>query len=55
MEPISDEENKEIEKKYGERAKAPLHEYIKYESPEQFWDLIMQHKKENGWKFKDEK
>lgn len=55
MKPISDEENKEIEEKYGERAKAPLSEYIKYESPEQFYELIMKHKNEKGWKFKDEK
>ncbi|MGP1910664.1 hypothetical protein ACTSEZ_21235 [Metabacillus sp. JX24] len=54
MKPISDEENKEIEEKYAERAKTPLNEYIKYEGPEQLWDLIMKNKKEKGWKFKDE-
>ena len=55
MKPISNEENKEIEEKYGERAKTPFSEYIKYESPVQFYELIMKDKKEKGWKFKDEK
>lgn len=54
QEEISDEEHKEIEEKYGERAKAPQSEFIKYESPEQFLDLILKNKKEKGWKFKDE-
>lgn len=54
MKRISNKELKEISEKYGERAKAPQSEFIKYESPEQFLDLILKNKKEKGWKFKDE-
>ncbi|MGH0775278.1 hypothetical protein ACQVSN_27000 [Bacillus mobilis] len=55
QEEISDEEHKEIEEKYGERAKDPQSAFIKYESPQQLYDLIMKDKKEKGWKFKGEK
>lgn len=55
MKRITDEEQKEIKEKYGERAKASQSEFIKYESHEQLYDLIMKHKKEQGWKFKNEK
>ncbi|MEK4646355.1 hypothetical protein [Bacillus sp. PK30] len=54
MKRITNEENKEIEEKYGERAKAPQSEFIKYESPQQLYDLLMKDKKEKGWKFKNE-
>lgn len=54
MKQITDQEHKEIEEEYGERAKAPQSEFIKYESPEQLFDLIMKNKKEKGWKFKNE-
>ncbi|MBJ7998240.1 hypothetical protein JDS75_27860 [Bacillus cereus] len=54
MKRITNEEQKEIEKKYEERAKAPHSEFIKYESPEQLYELLMKDKKEKGWKFKDE-
>ncbi|WP_215573177.1 hypothetical protein [Bacillus mycoides] len=54
MKRITNEEQKEIEKKYEERAKAPHSEFIKYESPEQLYELLMKNKKEKGWKFKDE-
>ncbi|MBJ8108952.1 hypothetical protein JDS99_04645 [Bacillus cereus group sp. N6] len=55
QEEISDEEHKELEEKYGERAKAPQSEFIKYEGPQQLYDLLMKDKKEKGWKFKNEK
>lgn len=54
MKKITNKEQKEIEEKYGKRAKAPQSEFIKYESPEQLYELIMKDKKEKGWKFKDE-
>ncbi|MGR5976113.1 hypothetical protein ACT7DE_18520 [Bacillus paranthracis] len=54
MKQITNKELREISEKYEERAKAPQSEFIKYESHEQFYDLIMKHKKEQGWKFKDE-
>lgn len=55
MKRISNKELKEISEKYEERAKDPKSAFIKYEGPEQLYDLIMKHKKEQGWKFKDEK
>lgn len=48
------EENTEIEKEYGERAKTLLSEYIKYEGPEQFYEPIMINKKDKVLRFKDE-
>lgn len=54
MKQITNKEHKRIEEKYGKRAKAPQSEFIKYESHEQLYDLLMKHKKEHGWKFKDE-
>ncbi|EJR41432.1 hypothetical protein IIK_05813 [Bacillus cereus VD102] len=54
MKRITNTEHKEIEEKYGERAKDPRSAFIKYENHEQFYDLIMKHKKEKGWKFKNE-
>ncbi len=47
-------EQKEISEKYAERANTPKSEFIKSDTPEQLFDLIMQNKKEKGWKFKDE-
>ncbi|ARO21325.1 hypothetical protein OB985_05340 [Bacillus cereus] len=47
-------EQKEISEKYAERANTPKSEFIKSNNPEQLFDLIMQNKKEKGWKFKDE-
>ncbi|HHP5665116.1 MULTISPECIES: hypothetical protein [Bacillus cereus group] len=55
MKRINNKELREISKKYGERTQAPQSEFIKYKSHEQFYDLIMKHKKEKEWKFKDEK
>ncbi|MEK4711197.1 hypothetical protein [Bacillus sp. FSL R10-2780] len=54
MKRITDKEHKEIEEKYGERAKDPQSEFIKDESHKQLFDSIMKDKKEKGWKFKDE-
>lgn len=51
---IDDNEHKEINEKYAKRAQTPLTDFIKYESPEQLYELIMKDKKEKGWKFKDE-
>lgn len=55
QEPISEEENKEIAEKYGERSKAPLNDFEEFKGPKQFYDLLMKDKKEKGWKFLDEK
>ncbi|HFK1691042.1 hypothetical protein P4T43_19480 [Bacillus paranthracis] len=55
MKRISNKELREISKKYRERAKDPKSAFIKYEGPEQLYDLIMKHKKEQKWKFKDKK
>lgn len=55
MKRITNKELKKISEKYEERAKAPQSEFIKYQSPQQLYDLLMKHKKEQGWKFKDEK
>ncbi|MFE4706882.1 hypothetical protein [Peribacillus simplex] len=55
QESISEEENKEIEEKYGERSKAPLSDFEEFKGPKQFYDLLMKDKKEKGWKFLDEK
>ncbi|MGH0968076.1 hypothetical protein [Bacillus cereus] len=55
MKRITNKELRGISEKYGERAKSPQSEFIKYESHEQLYDLIMKHKKEKRWKFKDEK
>jgi hypothetical protein len=54
MKRITNKEQKEISEKYGERTKATQSEFIKYESPEQLYKLLMKDKKEKGWKFKDE-
>lgn len=49
------EELKEISRLYGDRTKTPKEEWIKYEGPEAFYELIMEAKKKKGLKFKDEK
>jgi len=49
------DEDKEWAEKYKYRLNTPLEEFIKYEGREQFWELIMEKKKEKGLKFKDEK
>ncbi|WHY58626.1 hypothetical protein [Peribacillus simplex] len=55
QEPISDEENKEIEEKYGVRSKAPLKDFEEFKDANHYYDLLMKDKKDKGWKFLDEK
>ena len=49
------EEEKEIYEQIKDRLDTPKEEFIKYESPEQFLQLVMEDKKKKGWKFKGEK
>jgi hypothetical protein len=44
----------ELLEKLKSRVNTPKEEFIKYEGAEKFWELIMEDKKKNGWKFKDE-
>jgi hypothetical protein len=44
----------ELLEKLKSRVNTPKEEFIKYEGSEKFWELIMEDKKKNGWKFKDE-
>lgn len=48
-------EEKEIYEQIKDRLDTPKDAFIKYESHEQFFELIMEDKKKKGWKFKDEK
>jgi hypothetical protein len=48
-------EENELYEKYKDRLETPKEKWIKYEGPEQLWEMIMEDKKKNGWKFKDEK
>lgn len=52
---ISQEEMQEICELYKDRLDAPQEVFIKYESPEQLYEMLMEHKKKHGWKFKGEK
>jgi hypothetical protein len=47
-------ESEELSDRYGKRASLPDSEWIKIEKPEDIFDLVMEHKKKHGWKFKDE-
>ncbi|PFB64424.1 hypothetical protein [Bacillus cereus] len=54
IEQILEKQQQEISEKYGDRAATPKSEFIKCNSHEELFDLIMKDKKEKGWSFKDE-
>ncbi|WP_160725042.1 hypothetical protein [Bacillus sp. USDA818B3_A] len=51
---VTEEEQIELNKLYGNRAQTPPQEFIKYKGPDQLLDMIMKNKEQKGWKFKDE-
>jgi hypothetical protein len=51
---VCEEEQKELSKLYGERAKTAPQGFIKYEGPQQLKERILKNKEKKGWKFKNE-
>lgn len=49
-----DKENDELIELYGDRVNTPKEQWHKDKKEEDLYKSVMKHKKENGWRFKDE-